>query len=406
MSYSQWKWPNGLNVMIEDMPSMASVTAGFYVLSGARHESVEHTGMAHALEHLLFRGSLLYPNGTMSAQSSQMAGNMNAFTTWDYTCYYSRSTPEELSKVFAPLVDMIRQPLLREEDFRLEQNIIRKELSRQLEEPRSRLTHTLHQSVYPGRLGKLLIGSDDDIVELNVQALRQFHRRHYIPANILLVICGNLKMCNDLEPCLKALQEWEEPLLPIELEQPFMASPTVVNLSSNRTDLCHWVWAWCLPPLEDKDHYAVHLLCSLLGDDNYTGSRLYNRITAPGYAQQITCVYSVLGGKGLFKIYGLAKVAQMEDIKVRIQDELRQISDGNILPREFNRAKQKIKTQMALDASVSHSRCVSVAQAWMRHRRMVPLDELLAFIDKVSMDDIHNIIADHFNNKERFEIYG
>ncbi|MEK5240428.1 pitrilysin family protein [Paenibacillus sp. FSL L8-0470] len=406
MAYSQWKYPNGLNVITEDMPSMASVTAGFFVLSGARHESPKQTGIAHALEHLLFRGSLLYPKGAMSPEFTQMTGTMNAFTTWEYTCFYSRSIPEELPGIFFPLMDMIRQPLLREEDFGLEQNIIRKELSRQLEEPRSRLTHALHQYVYPGRLGKLLIGLDEDILKLSALELRQFHRRHYIPSNILLVISGSLEKCSGLEPCLQALQDWEEPMLPVGLEQPLMAQPAVVNLSQKRADLCYSVWAWSLPPLEDKEHYAVHLLCTLLGDDNYIGSRLYNVIVAPGFAQQITCVYSVLGGKGLFKIYGLASAAQLEGVREKMLGELRQMGAGRITPREYNRAKQKVKTQMALDASVSHSRSVSIAQAWMRHRRMIPLDELLTFIDQISIGDLQNIIAQYFNNQECFEIYG
>ncbi|MHA6534317.1 M16 family metallopeptidase [Paenibacillus sp. BAC0078] len=406
MAYSQWKYPNGLNVITEDMPSMASVTAGFFVLSGARHEAEEQTGIAHALEHLLFRGSLLYPKGTLSPEFTQMAGTMNAFTTWEYTCYYSRSTPEELPGIFFPLMDMIRQPLLREEDFGLEQNIIRKELSRQLEEPRSRITHALHQSVYPGRLGKLLIGLDEDILKLSSLELRQFHRQHYIPSNILLVIAGSLEKCSGLESCLQALQNWEEPNLPAGLEQTQMAQPAVVNLSRARAELGYSVWAWSLPPLEDKEHYAVHLLCTLLGDDNYIGSRLYNVIVAPGIAQQLTCVYSVLGGKGLFKIYGLAKTAELEGIKEKLLAELSQMENGNITPREFNRAKQKVKTQMALDASVSHSRSVSIAQAWMRHRRMIPLEELLTFIDQVSVEDVQNIIALYFSNRECFEIYG
>lgn len=71
-----------------------------FVLSGARHESPKQTGIAHALEHLLFRGSLLYPKGAMSPEFTQMTGTMNAFTTWEYTCFYSRSIPEELPGIF------------------------------------------------------------------------------------------------------------------------------------------------------------------------------------------------------------------------------------------------------------------------------------------------------------------
>ncbi|MBP2110418.1 M16 family metallopeptidase [Paenibacillus silagei] len=406
MAYSEWKYPNGLNIITEDMPSMASVTVGFFVLSGAGHESLEEIGIAHALEHLLFRGSLLYPKGTMSPEFTQLTGTMNAFTTWEYTCFYSRSTPEVLSDAFLPLMDMIRQPLLREEDFNLEQNIIRRELSRQLEEPRSRLTHALHQSVYPGRLGKLLIGHDEDILQLKAPDLREFHKRHYIPSNILLVISGRLEKCIGLDSCLQALEDWDESIIPVELEQPLIAQPEVVNLTQKHSELCYSLWAWSLPPLEDKEHYAVHLLCTLLGDDNYIGSRLYNKIVAPGFAQQITCVYTVLGGKGLFKIYGLTSAPQLEWIREKMLVELQQIKAGMITPREYNRAKQKVKTQMALDASGSHSRSVSIAQAWMRHKRMVPLSELLALIDQISIDDLQNIIEQYFSGREFFEIYG
>ncbi|MDO3409722.1 pitrilysin family protein [Saccharibacillus sp. CPCC 101409] len=404
MTYTQWKSPSGMHVMMEDMPSMVSATASFFVLGGARSESDKQIGIAHALEHLLFRGSLHYPDGAMGSAFAQTTGHINAFTTWEYTCFYSRSIPEELPSMFSVLIDMLRYPLLRTKDFNLEQAIIRRELSRQSEEARSRLTHRLHQHVYPGRLGKLLIGSDEEISKMNIAGLEDFHKLNYIPSNILLVISGNIKSSKTIDSCLQMIRSWENTRLPIEIEPPLTVKPQLIDLAQAQTEPSYAVWAWNLSPLEDKHHYAVHLLCTLLGDDNYIGSRFYNEIVVSGLAQQITCVYSVFGGKGLFKIYGLAKKDQLNAVREKILNEMRQIAAGNITWREYNRAKQKVKTQMALDASSSHSRAVSIAQAWMRHRRMVTLDELLSFIDQITLGDLRDVAARQFDHQEYFEI--
>lgn len=404
--------PNKLHVLMHRMPSMATVSVCFYMMSGARNETAGQAGAAHLLEHMLFRGSRRYPVEAIRERMRKTGSDMNAFTTWEGTCVYARMLPEHFGEIFPVLADMVRHPRLDEAEFEVERSIVQEELARQLDEPRSRMLHELHRISCTGRLGGNVIGSREEIAALRLSALRDFHRTHYAPDNVLLVLTGAFEQ-EQVEEALACLEDWLPDGAPREGLFKEVMSPGETGASAGAAVRLQapffrkgtGLWGWRLPPLHGADHYTAHLLCTLLGDDNMTGSRFESSLVRSGIAEQANTVYTSYAGGGMLKIYSTFPEGRETAVMDTVTDELWRLRDGKGDPAELRRAKNKMKTQIAVDASTTDSRMISMAQAWLPGREMVPLQELLDRIEALTYERLGNL-AGMLLKEEPFAVIG
>ncbi|WP_410771662.1 M16 family metallopeptidase [Fontibacillus sp. BL9] len=394
--------PNKLRVLLHRMPSMATVSVCFYVLSGARDETPIQAGAAHMLEHMLFRGSEAFSEEDIRRAMRETGSDMNAFTAWEGTCIYARMLPEYFGSLFPVLADMVRHPKLNAADYEVEQSVVQEELARQLDEPRSVMLHELHRISFDDRMGGILIGSKEQIGALELQELRAFHRSHYAPDNTLVIITGAYEE-KQIDEALASLEDWLpgtgglDGLRSEEAPQRRSMSPLSgadSRISSLQAPLFRkgaGIWGWRLPPLQGAEHYAAHLLCTLLGDDNTLGSRFETVLIRARIAEQANAVYTSFTGGGMLKIYSAFPPGQEEKVQDIVMDELRRLHEGKGDPGELRRAKNKIKTQLAIDASTTDSRMISMAQAWLPGREMVPLQEVLDRIEALTERQLANL---------------
>lgn len=392
--------PNNLRVLLHRMPSMATVSVCFYVLSGPRDETPNQAGAAHMLEHMLFRGSEAFSEEDIRRAMRETGSDMNAFTAWEGTCIYARMLPEYFGSLFPVLADMVRHPKLNAADYEVERSVVQEELARQLDEPRSVMLHELHRLSFDDRMGGILIGSKEQIRDLELQELRAFHRSHYVPDNTLVIITGAYEE-KQIDEALTSLEDWRpgaDGLLSEAVRQKRSMGGSIAGPEKRTSKLKAplfrkgaGIWGWRLPPLQGADHYAAHLLCTLLGDDNTLGSRFETVLVRARIAEQANAVYTSFSGGGMLKIYGTFPAEQEEKVQDIVMDELRRLHEGKGNPGELRRAKNKIKTQLAVDASTTDSRMISMAQAWLPGREMVTLQEVLDRIDALTERQLANL---------------
>lgn len=403
--------PNKLRVLLHPMPSMATISVCFYIMSGAGNEKGGQAGAAHLLEHMLFRGSSLYPEEAIRNGMRETGSDMNAFTSWEGTCVYARTLPEYFSGIFPMLTDMVVRPRLDEDDFEVERSIVQEELARQMDEPRSRMLHELHRISCSGRMGGNVIGSREEIAALPLSALREFHEAHYVPDNALLVLTGAFDE-EQLVEALACLKDWPPSASNHDGTSGEGCGPPEAGASAKAARLQApffrkgaGLWGWRLPPLHGAEHYAAHLLCTLLGDDNTIGSRFESSLVRARIAEQANTVYTSYAWGGMLKIYGTFPEGREAEVFGVITDELKRLCDGKGEPGELRRAKNKMKTQIAVDASTTDSRMISMTQAWLPGREMVPLQELLDRIDAVTFDQLGSL-AGMLLKEEPFAVIG
>lgn len=383
---------NGLEVLAHQIPSMATVSACFYIMSGARDEALNQIGAAHMLEHMLFRGSDSYSAERIRHTIRETGCEINAYTTWEDTCVYVRALPESFADAFHMLADIVQRPLIRDEDFRIERKIVLEELARQMDEPHTRIVQEFYQAVYPNsRLERPLIGSREQIEALNPDVLKHFHQTHYIPSNVAVIITGAFQR-EQITREIARLETWNGEIKSLPRSPLVASSPPPRRIHGTSLKKAYGIWGWPAPHLGDADQYAAHVLVTILGDDNGIGSRFYFAFQKTGLSERMNAVYTGFTGTGMFKIYGLFPPKNEELVRTRLIEELDHLAKEPVSLQELNRAKQKIKTQLAIDASTSDCRMVSIAKAWSCQRRLVPLPELIAQIEAVTVEDINRVI--------------
>src|SRR3954466_12828809 len=184
---------NGIRLVTERMPDVRSVALGFWVDVGSRDETPELSGASHFLEHLLFKGTE-HRTARMIAESVEaVGGEMNAFTTKEYTAFYTRLLDEDVDLGLDILCDILTVPAFRADEVESERQVILEEILMHEDEP-SELVHDLFiEALFPDHpVGREVLGTADTISALNRDAIAGHFGAHYRPPNLVLAAAGNL----------------------------------------------------------------------------------------------------------------------------------------------------------------------------------------------------------------------
>lgn len=292
---------NGLRLVTVPMDHLHSAEMVAYLAVGGRHETDEQSGIAHFLEHMLFRGTEEFPTSRELEQAFEaIGGAVNASTDVETTCFHSRLHPDHLNEGVALFASMLRRPLFK--DIDIERRIILEEAQEDFNEQGIQINpdNLMVELLWPGHpLGRSLIGSDESIAAISDDQLHDFFRTYYTPENLILCCCGPVDKANLLLQVEAELGDWTAPAPPQPLPAPRQHIPgpqvawvkdsdSQVNIqlafrlpgrSDRRTlhlrvlrRLLSWSGSARLP-LRLREElgltYAVEANCSLLADTGY-----------------------------------------------------------------------------------------------------------------------------------------
>jgi predicted Zn-dependent peptidase len=293
--------PNGLDVIAEVTDTALSTSIGFFVKTGARDETDAEWGVSHFLEHMVFKGTNDLSADEINRRFDWMGASANAFTSEEDTAYHAAVLPEQQIEATALLARMMR-PALREDDFDTEKLVILEEIRMYDDQPpfgaddRCRATFFGHHP-----LARSVLGTVESIERMPVEVMRDYHRRRYSPANIVLCATGAV----DFEALVSSAREWcgdWEPLAipprraPLDLRAAH--APTLELITRPTSTLEYAVKMSRGPAGDDDDRFAAKLLAAILGDTS--GSRLYWAMVDTGRAEQASCHHQDFLDAGMF----------------------------------------------------------------------------------------------------------
>jgi len=178
----------------ERMPSIRSVSIGFWVLAGSRDERPAISGHCHFLEHLLFKGTATRTALDIAEAFDAVGGDVNAFTAKEYTCYYARVLDRDLELAVDHLADMLRHSTIRAEDLKAESQVILSEIDMHDDSPEDVVHDLFTRTLWPGHpLGRPILGTRERIRAATRGSVRGFYRRHYIPGQLVVAAAGNVR---------------------------------------------------------------------------------------------------------------------------------------------------------------------------------------------------------------------
>jgi predicted Zn-dependent peptidase len=387
---------NGLRLITESMPHVRSVSIGVWLTRGSRHETDAQSGIAHFVEHMLFKGTATRTAEDIAQAIDSIGGQLDAFTAKEYASYYIKVLDEHVPLAVDLLSDIVLNPAFAAAELDREKKVILEEI-KMVEDTPDDLVHELFtQHFWEGHpLGRPILGTPDTVDALTAESLRAYFQGAYVAQNLVISAAGNLEHASVRDLVMRAFDK-----LPTAGEafqdQPPRVVPQVV-VRSKELEQSHVCLGTSSYPQNHQDRYVSYILNTLLGGS--MSSRLFQNVREKrGLAYAVFSGLSAYRDAGNITIYaGCANDAVRQVIEVCV-DELRVLKQAPVPDAELRRAKDHLKGSLMLSLENTASRMSHLARQEIYFDRHFGLDETLAGVERVSSEDLQRVARDLFAN--------
>ena len=393
------EFDSGLRVVTESLPELRSVTLGAWVGSGARDEAPEQWGASHFLEHLLFKGTETRSAREIAESIESVGGEMNAFTTHEQTVFYVRVPDTQLDTAFAVLGDVLWDPAFRPADVESERQVILEEIGMRDDTPDDIVHELFAAALFPEHpLGREVLGSEESITGMARDEIAAYHAGHYRPSNIVFAAAGNLT--HDRLMTLVSTRFPDDSALRPPRPRPESAVPQPVAVNTRDTEQAHVVVGVRALSALDPDRYALTILNQVLGGG--MSSRLFQEIReSRGLAYSVYSYQASFDDAGYLAIYAGTAPERLRETLGVINDEVARLCADGLSDIELAAAKGHLTGSLAMSLETSASRMRRLGRAESVERDVPTLDELVARIERVTVDDVSRVIDRVFRDAPR-----
>ena len=387
---------NGLRLITETMPHVRSVTLGVWLTRGSRHESDDRAGIAHFVEHMLFKGTDERSAEDIAQAIDSIGGQLDAFTAKEYASYYIKVLDEHVPLAVDLLSDIVRRPAFAADEIEREKKVILEEI-KMVEDTPDDLVHELFtQHFWEGHpLARPILGSRETVEALNRDTILKYFSGAYVASNMVISAAGNLKHGRVRELVEGAFGDLAAAGDPFGQDPPTV-SPQVVTRTKDleQSHVCLGTNSY---PQSHADRYVSYILNTVLGGS--MSSRLFQNIREKrGLAYSVFSGLSAYRDAGNITIYaGCANEAVGEVVDLCVE-ELKGLKRAPVPDSELRRAKDHLKGSLMLSLENTASRMSHLARQEIYFDRHFGLDETLAGVEAVSAADIRRVAVDLFSN--------
>lgn len=387
--YRQALLDNGVYVLTEDMPNVRSVVMGVWVDVGSRDEPPDEAGISHFIEHLMFKGTRKRTARDIAEALDAVGGQLNAFTTKEYTCYYARVMDEYFDLSLDVLVDMVLGSRFAPEDIDRERNVIAEEI-KMYEDTPDELVHDVFASAVwqEHALGRPIIGEASIIESFDQSRILSFYQKHYSPANLIVAIAGNIRHQEVVEKVKAALGSVNGAKVIRGENMPVPHCKMVCRKKdTEQVHLCIGVPGL---PLDNENVYAMQLLNTALGGG--ISSRLFQEIRENrGLVYSIYSYHASYHDTGLFCVYAGLSKNNVLSVSELVFQEIKAILENGITEAELQRSKDQVKGNLYLSLENVTTHMSRLAKSKLYLDRFVAPDEVVERISKVTRDEVRDI---------------
>ncbi|MER0238469.1 pitrilysin family protein [Fulvimarina sp. MAC8] len=394
---------NGLQVVVLPDRRAPVVTQMIYYKVGAADEAPGESGVAHFLEHLMFKGTKKYPEGEFSQKVAEVGGQENAFTTDDYTGYYQQVASDQLEMIMTYEADRMSNLVLTDEVVLPERDVILEERRMRVgNEPGSQLAEIVQATLYANSpYGTPVIGWENEISSLTREDAIAFYDKYYTPSNAILLIAGDVTVDEVRELAEKTYGQIEQRADVGERERPIEPEPRAertVTLRDARVTQPSFNTSYLVPSettADEGEAAALDVLSDVLGGG--TTSRLYrDLIVEKGIAAGAGAYYrnSALE-EGVFVVYGTPRGgASLDAVEDAVKAEIDELIENGITEEELERAKNRVRkgviflrdsqTAMAqrYATALATGRTIEDVEAWPERIEAVTVEDVQAVAKK------------------------
>jgi predicted Zn-dependent peptidase len=380
----------GPSVVSERMPDARSVSVGVWVAVGGRDEDPAVSGASHFLEHLLFKGTDRRTARAIAEMVDATGGEMNAFTSKEYTAYYARVPAGDQELATALLADVIGEPALRAADVETERQVILEELHLQADDPDDVVFELLYEALFPGHpLGREVLGSEDSVATIARHDLVEFHDHWYRAPNLVVAAAGVVDHHALVEQVSEAFASRTDGMAPVRAGP--AEEPVEARRITRPTEATHVAWGWRGLRRDDRRRHALALGIHVLGGG--LSSRLFQTVREErGLAYNVFASPAGYEDAGVVSVYAGTAPERADELQRVVADQVAEVAAHGITAEEMDIARDGFEGSILLGLEDSGSRMSRLGTSQSLLGRVVPLDEYVDTLRAVTLDDVNAVL--------------
>lgn len=392
---------NGLRVVTCQMPHMQSVALGVWVNAGSRFETEKNNGIAHFLEHLLFKGSKNFSCRKLKQTIEGLGGYLNGFTSEELCCYLVKLPHRYLALALDVLSDMILNPLLNKEDIGKERNVIAEEIKMHRDLPQSYMHELLDGLLWPGHpLGMNILGAMESIKGLTRDDFILFKKKYYTMPNIVIAVCGNLEHDKVLHKAQRIFRIFRTNKINKFDRAKVCQNRPQLRLSIKDTEQTHLTLGFHGLDRNDPHRFTLRLLHIILGAN--MSSRLFHELREKkGLAYEIGTQVKFFADTGSFIVNAGIDNKNVTAALEVILKELDNLKKNLVSQRELKRAKEFYIGQLSISLEDTLEHMLWIGEPTIALDKIYTLDEVIDEVDKITSEYLRHLAQRIFRYKDR-----
>ncbi|MGM9986507.1 MAG: M16 family metallopeptidase [Bacillaceae bacterium] len=388
---------NGVRIVLENIPTVRSIAIGVWIGAGSRYESKELNGVSHFLEHMFFKGTEKRSAKEIAEAFDSIGGQVNAFTSKEYTCYYAKVLDEHAPFALDILADMFFHSKFEEVELAKEKNVVLEEIKMYEDTPDDLVHDMLSKAIYQENpLAYPILGTEQTLETFTGDTLRNYMNDFYIPEEVVISIAGNID-----DTFIKVVEEYfgryKTSGTKKQFETPVFHAGHNVR-TKKETEQAHLCLGFNGLNVSAPNVYDLVVLNNILGGS--MSSRLFQEVREQrGLAYSVFSYHSAYEDCGTLTIYAGTSNSQLDILYDTIIQTVEKVKEDGVTDKELANSKEQLKGNLMLGLESTNSRMSRNGKNELLLGYHRSLDEIIESINHVSHQSIRSLIDQTFTKE-------
>lgn len=389
---------NGIRVIMHPIDYLKSATIGIIVKTGSYYESRDNNGISHFIEHMLFKGTKNLTSKEIAETIDDIGGQLNAFTSKEHTCFYSKVLGEHLDIGIDVLKDMFTDSLFDEMEIEKEKGVIAEEISMYQDFPEDLVFEILNANMLKNTsLAMPILGTEDTINGFNRRILLDYFMDHYNSKNMVISVVGNFQpstVLDKLDNTFGLINGDRNPIVnTVDFKVDKTTSIEGVNKDIEQLNLCLGFYG---PATYSEDMFPTLIVNNILGGT--MSSRLFQRIREEkGLVYTIESSLTSYNECGMISIYAGLNIENTEVVLNLIKDEIDNLKDFHLSENELRKAKENLKGSYILSLESSFNKMFEMGKNLINGKPQETPEQVIDLINNIKREDIIKVIEKYLD---------
>ena len=382
MSIELTRLPSGLTVITDVMPHLETAALGVWAGVGGRHEEASEHGISHLLEHMAFKGTARRTAREIAEEIEAVGGDLNAATSTETTAFYARVLKADVALGLDVLSDILSHPAFDAAELEREKNVIAQEIGAAQDTPDDVIFEYINELAFPMQpMGRSLLGTPQTLATFSRDTLNHYLDKHYRAPNMVVAAAGAVDHQRVVAEAEQRFSKFKGPAAPPPERATFGGGGRVVH---RELEQAHMTLAFEGLAQTDPSLFSLQVFTNILGGG--MSSRLFQEVREKrGLCYSIQTFHMAFSDTGYFGLYTGADAGDTPELMQLVIDEIYGAVES-LTEREVGRAKAQMKAGMLMALESCSARAERLARHMMSYGRPIPVEEMVARIDAVTVD--------------------